>query len=657
MSEAPVYHCPIMNKEITNQQCVSFHGGGALPNGQTADDFKPEELPCLQCEGLVKPAKPSSEYLNVMMMLGENHRFHPFIYKDFFVFAHKPNYLTVKTSAMLDMLGLAEEQKWLAIGDMHKQQGNKDLAGIAYKKADETKPTSQSVLKIAEGMLGEKPYEALQLLKKGSSMDAHGYYLMGCCYEALAMWENAEKYYQRSLRMDNNYKDAHKRLAYLYYKEYLFNPDKSKYHFKRFLQDQWKLKKKNMVSFNNEYFFEENDYNFLRYATILYELEQYEDTVAYIKRFLRYTMIETRADLRLKLEEEWLVPDAKANNDEEHGKKVSVYLEQLFGQIHLLLAKCHFHLELVEDAKRDLRLAHGFLAEDEEVNNWMEKIEKKLEADNSNQLLHLLRLKGFDLEQLFTDVETLEADHVMLKVVMEEKLRYYGEHIEELQKRYGDIRDGEKLLKNEINKATYEELVQLDREAKALIANSEDKKTYPKVSNVLGLISTSEWLYMHFKPAFEKQEKDSENEIGFDSTFVVLSYFKALELFLAKKLSVSSHGVPALYYKYYKRKLEALDDIRVGDSSFYKQSFSAYYTFIEFYHPNEKRLPEKYQSNKAPLKPEFINEGKQLKDKIKRFVDRHRNKYLHKSAMPVRDVKKVRDDFHALIEELTRKLR
>lgn len=45
-----------------------------------------------------------------------------------------------------------------------------------------------------------------------------------------------------------------------------------------------------------------------------------------------------------------------------------------------------------------------------------------------------------------------------------------------------------------------------------------------------------------------------------------------------------------------------------------------------------------------------------LKKKIKGFVDRHRNKYLHKSAMPVQDVKKVREDFHALIEELTEKM-
>src|SRR5690554_2912869 len=148
------------------------------------------------------------------------------------------------------------------------------------------------------------------------------------------------------------------------------------------------------------------------------------------------------------------------------------------------------------------------------------------------------------------------------------------------------------------------------------------------MSNVLELISTSEWLYMHFKPAFEKK-KHSEEEIGFDSTFVVLSYFKALELFLAKKLSISSYGVPALYYNYKKRQLKAMDnDVRVGDSQFYSKTFSAYYTFIEYYHPKEKRLPEKYRPDKAPLKSEFIHEGSQLKEKIKGFVDRHRNKYL-----------------------------
>lgn len=52
-----------------------------------------------------------------------------------------------------------------------------------------------------------------------------------------------------------------------------------------------------------------------------------------------------------------------------------------------------------------------------------------------------------------------------------------------------------------------------------------------------------------------------------------------------------------------------------------------------------------------------MNEGVQIKNKIKGFVDKHRNKYLHKSSMLVQDVKKVREDFHALMEELTRKLK
>ena len=649
------FYCPIVNKEITEQQCVSFHGGGALPNGQTAEDFEPEELPCLQCEGLVRPAQPSSEYLKVMMMLGENHRFHPFLYQNFFVFAHNHSYLTEKTSAMLDMFDLAEDQKWLVMGQMHDQQGKKELAKLAYKYADQAKPTSDSVLKIAESMLEEKPHEALELLKKGSAMNAHGYYLLGRCSEKLTLWDQAEKYYKKALQMEKDYRVAHQRLAYLYYKEYLFDPEKSKYHFDQFLPSQWKLKKKNIKNFNGSYIFEEGDFNFLRYATLLYKLEQYEDAVAYVKRFLAYTNIETMADLRLKYKEERYVP-FEEENELGYEERVYLYLQQLFGQAHLLVAKCHFHLEFEEDAKRHLRYAHGFLAKNEEIAEWSKRIEETIDEKQADDLIRLLRMKGFDMAQIVNTVDNLEDEHAMLKIIMEEKFRYYGERIEELQKRYGDIRDGEKFLKNEINKATYEALIQLDTLSKELIENSQDKRNYPKMSNVLELISTSEWLYMHFKPAFEKK-KHSEEEIGFDSTFVVLSYFKALELFLAKKLSISSHGVPALYHDFSEDKLTAMrNNVRVGDSRFYRKTFSAYYTFIEFYHPKEKRLPEKYRADKAPLKPEFINEGRQLKEKIKGFVDRHRNKYLHKSAMPVQDVKKVREDFHALIEELTEKM-
>lgn len=39
LSKKSTYFCPIVNGEITERQCVQFHGGGALPNKKRANDF------------------------------------------------------------------------------------------------------------------------------------------------------------------------------------------------------------------------------------------------------------------------------------------------------------------------------------------------------------------------------------------------------------------------------------------------------------------------------------------------------------------------------------------------------------------------------------------------------------------------------------------
>ena len=59
MTEQPankeqVYHCLLTNESISKAACNSFQAGEQMGSLQS-DAYDPATLPCLQCEGLIRP--------------------------------------------------------------------------------------------------------------------------------------------------------------------------------------------------------------------------------------------------------------------------------------------------------------------------------------------------------------------------------------------------------------------------------------------------------------------------------------------------------------------------------------------------------------------------------------------------------------------------
>lgn len=223
MYKSRSYYCPIANTQITEQRCVQFHAGGVMPNGKKASDFSQETLPCLQCEGLVRP---TSDFVLVTSMLNPSLKFKPYYYNQFFVFAHNTNYLINKVLAMLDMMEVSKEEKWLTIGSLHEQYNELDKALEVYQRLNSC---AEAVMRMAQIHIQQKEYKkALEVLEESKiSNNARFYYLMGQCYAALNQIHEAENYYLRSVKLDPQ-DDTCKKLANLYFQTSLFNPEKSK---------------------------------------------------------------------------------------------------------------------------------------------------------------------------------------------------------------------------------------------------------------------------------------------------------------------------------------------------------------------------------------------------------------------------------------------
>ena len=667
LSQSREFYCPITDGYITEKQCVQFHVGVRPLNDKNVSDFPKQSLPCLSCEGLVRSR---DDIILTWPMLGaENlHKFLPAYYNNFFVLAHNYDYLLEKFNAMLDMMNVRKDEKWVQFGYVyHDMMKDEKKAQEAFEKACALNDAISNVYHLAKFHINRERYElALQLLTEAFDTHAAANYLRGICFEKLGQMKKAMKYFEHSLSLKED-EETYNKLAYIYFSPQFYHPEKSKQYFDGYISDAFIDRRNNMSKKPGAFHVDRRDVQFLHYAMVLYDLKEYDRTLAYIRRLMKDLLnYETPADIQLMIEENLFVPDEihRTPKQKEYSNEARTFLMNFVGQIHLLRAKCLFQLNEPDEAKRYIRLAHQFLEAEEEVEIWLEKIEASLHEEDSIYFLRLLQYQGFDLAEIKDKVENIHNKYVQLKLEMDAKFHYFGEFVEDLRKRYGNIQDGQKLMKNELEKLKYEKLVELDEKMKPELKKLSKQENFQPVGDVVELISTSDFLFLHFKPIFENEDETKlDEDTKMDSTFVVVSYFKALEVFLAKKLSSIAPNRPTLKFDYDRKKkqkvLKENKRIRIGTPRFYRETFFTYYSFIENFTPNNPLLPENftYVEEEDPVKKEYAHDRAQIVARISDFVDKYRNTFSHKATLQASDVGKLRDDFYELLKELLEKLK
>ena len=177
-------------------------------------------------------------------------------------------------------------------------------------------------------------------------------------------------------------------------------------------------------------------------------------------------------------------------------------------------------------------------------------------------------------------------------------------------------------------------IIKFDKESDRKIkAKFKDKEEIANINNISNAICSSEYMFTLFNKAGQIELPEEINSIDkknetfiFDSTLIVADYFKAIELYLCKKI----------YMKYPNEKIQRKGTaIKVGDENFFTKTMLGDYINL-------------LKNNKID------NETVKLLNKWKK---ESRNAYLHKDYLKNKEKvieirKKTRELFKKLEEKL-----
>lgn len=143
----------------------------------------------------------------------------------------------------------------------------------------------------------------------------------------------------------------------------------------------------------------------------------------------------------------------------------------------------------------------------------------------------------------------------------------------------------------EENKEITDKIIKFDIETDKYIQKYENSDK--RINTISNSICSSEYMYKLFNEAgkieFEKtvdRDKEKREEFVFDSTLIVLDYFKALELYLMKKIYVK-----------FRNEDKICEDLK--KNKFFTGTMGKYIEYIKHINFNEKLIKELNQIGRA----------------------------------------------------------
>ncbi|MFT4413277.1 tetratricopeptide repeat protein [Fredinandcohnia humi] len=710
------YHCLVKNQLVSEKSCITFQTGGQL-SLQNPDEFTYDELPCLQCESLVRPVK---EIFSIRTSLPLHTAFLWYEYNGFFVYSHKLETLAAKMKIMLSQMGFEDAFIFEAIGDKFTEYQSYVMAIDYYEKAELLKPTAQLSRKLGKVFYFAKNYEiAISQLEKAKGMYAETYLVLGHCYQELNNTEKAIANYEKANKLDPNNGEIVEAIATSYYK--MVNPNECNHivllqdtilYYKKLVDRTWEGRKKEININNKYYLFNEKDFYVSDLANLYFLAQDYQQAIDVINTYISQFSFESEKDIRASVTSGKLLIEITADLDEKkkkvHREKTIQFFQRLFSTFYKTKAYCYYHLKnddkahlMVERATAfgyihpqlaDLRLKLGEREENIRLEKEIIKRIARLEEENkaifqaNNELreeLNRLKAKSKDIskrvDNLGNSVNDLKVRMGNVEVTLEEFMRNMDEKVEKINqsidgwKSYVDTRftqyslltevatkhfsDWEKrheLLRELLSPEVFESFKQFDlksdQQIKSDFAEDED---IINMARIIDVWATGEWLYRNYKDFFKKHTIQ-----GLDATFIVVSYFKTLEITLAKKIGELSNGINMIQYDRNTKKVKLVfaydKPVKIGISDrYYKLTLGSYYDFIR----NYKSDLDGYVDEKDPIHPKYQNKRFNLSKQCANFTNNHRNKCSHKNNLSASQVEKVREDFNKLMKDLLKSFR
>lgn len=692
------YSCLVSNQSISEQQCIKFQAGESPTN------FYPDQLPCLKCEGLIRP---SIQMFNVISNYVPGSEFFQYQYNDFFVFGHSLKVLAEKMKVMLEQMDVPSQAIFELIGDEYVNRQHL-LEGIQYyKQAEHFLPSSQISLKLGKAYYQLHEYnQALSHLQKAKSMDSHTYIMIGKCFEQLNQSEQAEKQYEKAAILGVNDDHDIEALAVYYYKQIdQFPEEQQKYigkainSFNNMIDKQWRSRQSQMIDLKGRFILDSKDIHYFQYARLQFLSEDYQKAIEGLEKYTKLFPFTSKQDVIVSVEKGLLLMELSADLDTEkmaaYCKETIRFFNQLFPKLYELLAKCYLRIKEYDRALQMVQYAAAFdyfhpdleiLAQSIEMqkhevkNDDRQKLaaeitehfsdvlsfyEERLLALETSQNQHEQHLKNIDhklevhdqkLSEIDEKVKYIERSLEDFKQYVDARFVTYNQLEGILSKRFPNWDKRTQYIEKLLSPDLYKKFCEFDERTDQSLKKQFTDRDIQEMAKIVDVWATGEWIYHQYEELMEQ----SEQLAGIDASFIVVSYFKALEITLAKKIGELSKGEYLLHFNRKQSKafpLRAFDDslLVIGtDLKFYKETIGKYNQFLKYY---QRNYYHKYKKDLDPVKAQYQSIREQLSDECRGFTNKHRNKCSHKSSLAISEVGNVRTEFNHLMKQLLESFR
>ncbi|MCG7344097.1 hypothetical protein MHZ92_08135 [Sporosarcina sp. ACRSL] len=606
------------------------------------------------------------------------------------MFSDSLEVLPEKMKSMLKQLACDDAFILEEVGNKWTEYGRYKEALSSFKKADTIKPTAQLSKKIGETLFHLGKYaDAIPYLEKAKSMDAKTYLLLGRCYERLGNVDQTTLHFRKAYGLGRGDTEIIEAIALHFYDLVNQNNahdtailDETIGYFRQLVNDRLEKRTAELAKFNGKYFFNDKDLSVLKLANLYLLKEAYELTIDCLDNYISLFPYTSKKDIYTSIKSGklliYLSEDLNQEKQKRHEEKTADFFQYLFAHLYELKARCHHHLgdddaaeKMVAFAKAfDCRLPNLPLLErairDRSIVNSLESKQKEFDQLNEQiailtEQFHVLQTQTTErMDKLEQDFETykqeldkkLETISTDLKGYVDARFSQYTAFLEKLTA-FPDWHKRMEYLEELLTPGQFRDLKQFDEATEESVKRKfSDDDDIQNMARIIDVWATGEWLYRHYEDFF-----NHENPDGMDTSFIAISYFKTLEVTLAKKIGELSKGAELVEYNNKEKKVRvALDykknPIEVGDAVYYHQTIGKYNGFIRNFSKYEK-----YEENLDPLHPDYRKKRDQLAITTNNFTKVHRNKCSHKSILAVQQVAALRNEFNALMLSLLKSFR
>lgn len=677
---------------VCEKDCASYQVGVGIDL-----QLKHEKpLSCLNCEGLVH----SHDFQKFIETGVKNKKRFYFQYKNFVVFADSKEHIVLKIKKMLQQFGLQEHVVFEMIGDYFFEKSDIPTAYQYYHQSEMLQPSASLSLKLGEVYYYLGNYgEALTHFIRAKQLNVQAYLFIGHCHSKLGNKELALEHFKRAAVLEPENSKVNEALATFYYKR--FEEDStyaqdSLHYFNFFIDKQWSDRLNKLASFRGGYDYDSKDFYYIQYANLNYSVGNYEGAISSLEKYIKLFPFTSKKDVHRSIQNRLLmefVPEDLEELKKSYRNQMANFFQKVFTKLYELLAKSYFQKEEYSKARQMVQYAMAFdyanpelsmLAQSikeksmmetmgvslESLMNWKQQMDEEMEnlkyhIKNNDDKLTRIEEENRErdrvlaeherlLRKLDAKVEGIEHDLHILKGYVDYRLNVQDELLAYHTSRLPGWKDRHEYIREAVSSNLFEKLRDFDevtdKQLKERFQLVEDIQDMGKVLDEWG---TGEWLYHHFEEVFNSKEKLE----GFDASFIVVSYFKAVEILLAKKLGFLSQGERLLKKEWDKKerknRIVPMYSQVIGEETFFTtQTLGSYNTFIWLYSQYQQYKPEK-----DPLKTEHRDSRSEITSKCHQFVQEHRNKCSHKSLLSIDEVKEVRTQFTSLMMELWRAFR